>query len=154
MSQDVTLDNQTGEAVVTAADLQGVRTGRVFGFLIDYLIVGILCIPFALIIGFLGIITLGLAWGLYAFLPLIVAAIYLALTLGGPNQATVGMRMMGVGIRRLDGRKVDPLLAVLHGVLFWVIHSVAVILPLFVTFFSSKKRLAHDILLGTYVVRD
>ena len=51
----------------------------------------------------------------------------------------------------LDGSRVDPLLATLHAVLFWFIHSIAVVLPLFVTFFSSKKRLLHDILLGTFV---
>lgn len=154
MDSKPTIDNTTGAPVVTSAELQGVRTSRLLSFFIDYLIVGILCIPFAVIIALLGILTFGLAWGLYAILPAIVAVIYLGLTMGGPNQATVGMRMMGIRIKRLDGKQVDPILAALHGILFWVIHTVAVILPLFVSFFSSKKRLIHDILLGTYVARD
>lgn len=147
-----TIDNTTGATVVTSAQLAGVRTSRILSFFIDYLIVGILCIPFAIIIGILGVITFGLAWALYAFLLPLVAVMYLAFTMGGPNQATVGMKMMGVKVMRLDGKKVDPILAVLHGILFWVIHFTFFLL--IVSFFSSKKRLLHDILLGTYVTRD
>ena len=154
MSQETIIDNETSKPVVTAAALEGVRTSRVLAFLIDYLIIGILCIPFAVIIGLLGILTLGLAWGLYAFLLPVVALLYLAFTMGGANQATVGMRMMGIRIARLDGKKVDPLLACLHGILFWVIHPMTAWLLVLVTFFSSKKRLLQDILLGTYVARD
>jgi len=153
MSDEQIIDHETHAPVITPAQLDGVRTGRVFGFFIDYLIVAALCIPFAIVIGILGVVTFGLAWGLYAILPFIVAIIYLAVTMGGSQQSTIGMRMMGIKIKRLDGKKIDPLLAALHGILFWVIHSIAVILPLFVTFFSSRKRLLHDILLGTYVVR-
>ena len=153
MSGETIIDNETGRPVITAEQLDGVRTSRVFAFFIDYLIIGILCVPAAIVIGILGIPTLTLAWALYPILPGLVAIIYLALTMGGKRQATIGMAMMGVKIKRLDGTPVDPLLAILHGILFWVIHSIAVIIPLLVTFFSSKKRLLHDILLGTYVVR-
>ncbi|MEE9375455.1 MAG: RDD family protein, partial [Rhizobiaceae bacterium] len=55
-------------------------------------------------------------------------------------------------IKKLDGSKVDPFLAILHGVLFWVINFTVFMLA--ISFFSSKKRLAQDILLGTYVGRD
>ena len=154
MNTSQTIDNDTGARVVSVAELDGVRTARFVSFLIDYVIIAALCIPFAIVIGFLGIITLSLGWGLYPFMVPAVALIYVALTLGGPAQATLGMRFMGVSIKRLDGGRVDPILAVLHSILFWVIHSVAVILPLFVSFFSSKKRLFHDVLLGTYISRD
>ena len=153
MAENITIDNQTHQHVVTREELRGVRTGRVFGFVIDYLIIALLCVPFAILVGIIGVITFGLGWALYAILPALVALCYLALTMGGPNQATIGMRMMGLKIKRLDGGRVDPLLACLHGILFWVIHSFAVVIPLLITFFSSKKRLIHDILLGTYVTR-
>ncbi|MEL6947004.1 MAG: RDD family protein [Pseudomonadota bacterium] len=147
------IDNNTAEDVVTRADLDGVRTARVFAFFIDYLIVGVLCLPFAVVVLLLTVLTFGGAFGLFAVLYPLVAILYLAMTLGGPNQATIGMRMMGVRMKRLGGGRIDPFLAILHGVLFWVIHSFAMILPLIVTFFSSKKRLLHDIVLGVYVVR-
>ena len=152
MTDDI-IDNNTGARVVTAQELDGVRTARVLSFFIDYIIIGLLCIPFALVIGILGIPTFGLAWALYPFLPAAVALIYLAMTMGGPRQATVGMSFMGIRIRKLDGGDVDPFLACLHGILFWVIHTIAVIIPLLITFFSSRKRLLHDVLLGTYVGR-
>ncbi|MEM8749775.1 MAG: RDD family protein [Pseudomonadota bacterium] len=154
MAENITIDSETGQRVLERGELDGVRTSRVLAFFIDWLIIAVLCIPFALIIGFLGILTLGLAWGLYAILPAIVALCYVAITIGGPRQATLGMRFTGVRLKRLDGQRVDPFLAVLHSVLFWVIHSFAVIIPLIVSFFSSKKRLLHDVLLGTYVGRD
>lgn len=153
MTTTSTIDNATGQPVVTAAQLDGVRTARLFAFFIDYALILLLSVPFAVVIFFLGIITLGLAWGLYALLLPLIAIIYLAKTMGGPAQATPGMQIMDIQIKRLDGARVDPFLAILHGILFWVIHTAAAILPLFVTFFSSKKRLIHDILLGTYVSR-
>lgn len=147
------IDNETGARIVTPEELDGVRTARVLAFFLDYIIVGLLSIPLFIVIGLLGIPTLGLAWGLLPFVPAVVALLYLATTMGGPRQATVGMAFMGIRIRKLDGSNVDPLLAVVHGVLFWAIHTIAVIIPLLVTFFSSRKRLIHDILLGTYVGR-
>ncbi|MEM9732974.1 MAG: RDD family protein [Pseudomonadota bacterium] len=144
--------DQAQPAAVTAGQLDGVRTARVLAFVIDYVIIAALCIPFAIIIAFLGVITLGLAWGLYAFLPAAVALFYLAVTMGGEKQATIGMRMMGVRTFKLDGGRIDPFLAMLHGILFWVIHFT--VLLLLVSFFSSHKRLLHDILLGTYIARD
>ncbi|MEL7229574.1 MAG: RDD family protein, partial [Pseudomonadota bacterium] len=88
--------DQAQPTAVTAAQLDGVRTARVLAFVIDYVIIAVLCVPFAIIIAFLGIVTFGLAWGLYAFLPAAVALLYLAITMGGEKQSTIGMRMMGV----------------------------------------------------------
>jgi uncharacterized RDD family membrane protein YckC len=136
---------------LTREQLSGVRTARIFSFFIDYAIIALLTIPFAIIVGILGVLTLGLGWALYAILPAVVAIVYLAMTMGGPNQATIGMGGMGIKIRKLEGGRVDPFLAILHGVLFWVFASFPLLL--LISLVSSKKRLLHDILLGTYVVR-
>ena len=131
----------------------GVRTRRVLAFLIDYLIVGLLLIPFAIIIFFLGILTLGLGWALFCILGPAVALLYVWTTLGGPNQATTGMRIMGIRLDRLDGRPVDGLLAIVHSVLFWAGNVVLTPLVLLVSLFSDRKRTLHDLLLGTVVSR-
>ncbi len=136
---------------VTREQLSGVRTARIFSFFIDYAIVLLLSIPFAIIIGILGLLTFGLGWMLYAILPAVVAVIYLAMTMGGSNQATIGMSMMGIKVRKNEGGRVDPFLAILHGILFWLFASVPLLL--LISFISSKKRLLHDILLGTYVIK-
>jgi uncharacterized RDD family membrane protein YckC len=131
----------------------GVRTRRVFAFVIDYLIVGLLMIPFAILVALLGVLTLGLGWMLFGVLFPAVALIYIWNTLGGPNQATVGMRMMDIRLERLDGQKVDGMLAVIHSVLFWAANAILTPLVLLVTLFTDRKRTLHDLLLGTVVAR-
>ncbi len=154
MENSTTIDHSTGEVIVSEAALEGVRRSRVFAFIIDYLIVAAICIPAAIVVAVLGIVTLGLAWGLFPFLIPVIAILYVAVTMGGEQQATIGMRMNGIKVNKLGGGRVDPLLAGLHHLLFLVIQTFGVLLPLLITFFSSKKRLLHDILLGTYVTRD
>ena len=136
-----------------AASYHEVRRRRALAFVVDYLIIAVLCIPAAILVGFAGIITLGARWLLYAILVPLVAAVYLGVTMGGVKQATIGMGMFSLRINRLDGGLVDTWLAILHGVLFWVIHSLGSPFMLFASFFSSRKRLLQDLLLGTEVVR-
>jgi uncharacterized RDD family membrane protein YckC len=146
-----------GEIIASRLDdasiYDGVRSRRVFAFLIDYLIVGLLVIPFAILVFFLGLLTLGLGWSLFAILGPLVALVYVWNTLGGPNQATVGMRMMGIRLDRLDARPVDGMLAVVHSVLFWAANVVLTPLVLLVSLFADRKRTLHDLLLGTVVTR-
>jgi uncharacterized RDD family membrane protein YckC len=146
-----------GEIITNRLDdrqmYQGVRTSRVFAFLIDYMIVFFLCIPVALLIAILGVATLGVGWMLYGIMFPAVALAYVATTMGGPRQATKGMQMMGLRLERLDGQKVDSLLAVVHTVLFWGLNVVLTPLILLATLFLDRKRTVHDLLLGTVVVR-
>ena len=146
-----------GEIVTNRLDdwrlYQGVRTSRIFAFLIDYVIVFFLCIPVAILIAIIGVATLVIGWILYGIMFPVVALAYVATTLGGPRQATKGMQMMGLKLERLDGQKVDSLLAVVHTVLFWGLNVVLTPLILLATLFLDRKRTVHDLLLGTVVVR-
>lgn len=132
---------------------RGVRTRRIFAFLVDYALVILLCIPVAILIFFLGVFTFGLAFMLYSVLFALVALPYVAFTMGGPNQATPGMRLMNIRIARLDGRPVDGMLAMVHAVLFWAGNVILSPIVLLVSLFSPRKRLLQDFLLGTVVVR-
>ncbi|MEZ2129198.1 MULTISPECIES: RDD family protein [unclassified Sinorhizobium] len=131
----------------------GVLSRRVFAFLVDYVIVLLLCIPAAIVVFFLGIVTLGLGFFLYPILFIIVAALYFGLTLGGPNQASLGMRAMGLAMVRLDGQPMDFLIAIVHLALFWILNSVLTPLILLAGLFIERSRLIHDLLLGTVVIR-
>lgn len=133
---------------------EGVRTRRIFAFLLDYLIVLLLLIPFGILVFLLGIVTLGLGWLAYGILLPVVAIIYVWNTLGGPRQATLGMRAAGIRLERLDGLPVDGMLAVVHSVIFWAANAVLTPVVLVVTLFADRKRTLHDLLLGTVVVRD
>jgi uncharacterized RDD family membrane protein YckC len=132
----------------------GVRTKRILAFVIDYILIGLLMIPVAIVVALLGVLTLGLGWLLFGILGPLVALSYVALTLGGARQATVGMRTMGIHLERLDGRPIDGMLAIVHTVLFWAGNAVLTPLILLATLFLDRKRTVHDLLLGTVVVRD
>lgn len=132
---------------------EGVRTRRVMAFLIDYCIIALLLIPFAIVVFFLGLLTLGLGWMLFSVLGPVVALAYVWNTLGGPSQATVGMAMMAIRLERLDGARIDGLTAVVHTVLFWAGNVIATPLILLATLFLDRKRTVHDLLLGTVVTR-
>ncbi|MEO3998761.1 RDD family protein [Mesorhizobium sp. CAU 1732] len=146
-----------GEIITSRLDdmrvYEGVRTRRVMAFLIDYVIIAILLIPFAVIVFLLGIITLGLGWMLFSILGPAVALAYVWNTLGGPNQATVGMRMMSIRLERLDGQPTDGMLAIVHSVLFWAGNVVLTPFILLATLFLERKRTLHDLLLGTVITR-
>lgn len=132
---------------------EGVRSRRVFAFLVDYAIVLLLLIPVAILVAVFGLLTLGLGWMLFGILTPLVALSYVALTMGGRAQATIGMRLMSVRLERLDGRPVDWLLATVHAVLFWAGNVIVTPLILLVALFAERKRTLHDILLGTVVTR-
>jgi uncharacterized RDD family membrane protein YckC len=132
---------------------RGVRTRRVFAFFVDYALILLLCIPVSIVIFFLGIFTLGLGFALYSILFALVALPYVGFSMGGASQATPGMRLMGIRIARLDGRPVDGLLAMVYTVLFWAANVILTPFIVLISLFSPRKRLLHDMLLGTVVVR-
>ena len=132
---------------------QGVRSRRIMAFFIDYALVIALCIPAAILVFFLGVFSLGLGWMLYSVLFALVALPYVGLTLGGERQATPGMQVAGVRMVRTDGGRVDPMLAMVHAVLFWA-GNVIFMPILLICLVTDRKRLLHDILLGVVVIRD
>ena len=132
---------------------EGVRTRRVIAFLIDYVLIAILVIPVAVLIAFFGVLTLGLGWLLYGIIGPMVALAYVATTMGGRAQATKGMQWIGIRVERLDGRPLDPLLAMVHTVLFWAGNVFLTPLILIAPLFVDRKRTVHDLLLGTVVTR-
>ncbi len=135
------------------ARLDGVRTRRVYAFLIDAAIVFLLSIPVSIVIFLLGIVTLGLGFFLYAIMFPVLAITYVAYTMGSEDQATVGMKANDIYLSRLDGGRIDPVTAIVHSVLFWAGNAVLTPLVLLVTLFSDRKRTLHDLLLGTIVLR-
>ncbi|KFB10463.1 RDD family protein [Nitratireductor basaltis] len=145
----------SGQDVVLRDEaLDGVRTRRVLAFCVDYLLIGLLLVPVAIIVFFIGIVTLGLGWFLFGVLAPLTALLYVGATLGGSAQSTIGMRMMGLKMLRTDGGRVDWMLAIVHTVLFWAGNAVLTPLILLASLFLSNKRTLHDLLLGTVVVRE
>jgi uncharacterized RDD family membrane protein YckC len=151
MSRGITSATIENDGV--AKPYEEVLRRRIMAFAADYVFIAIIVVALGLVIGILGILTFGLAWLLYAILVPMVAVPYFALTLGGPQQATPGMRAMGIRIAKDDGGSVDWLIATVHVVLFWVFNAVLTPLVLLLALFTSRKRTLHDILLSTSMVR-
>ena len=133
--------------------LDGVRTRRVYAFVIDAVIVFLLSIPVFIVIFLLGVVTLGLGFILYAIMFPVLAISYVAYTMGSEDQATVGMKANDIYLSRFDGGRIDPVTEIVHSVLFWAGNAVLTPLVLLVTLFSDRKRTLHDLLLGTVVLR-
>jgi len=90
---------------------------------------------------------------LFAVLFALVAMLYFGLTVGGREQASLGMRIMGVAIARTDGRPMDFLTAIVHLAIFWIANALLTPLILLIGLFTDRGRLLHDLLIGTVAVR-
>jgi uncharacterized RDD family membrane protein YckC len=134
---------------------RGVLTRRVFAFLIDLVVLAIPVILAYVFIAVFGLITLGLGWLLFWLVwpaSVIWAVIYYGASLGGPHSATMGMRVMDLELRTWYGAPSYFVLGATHAVLFWVSISFLTPLVLLIGLFNGRRRLLHDIILGTVVI--
>ena len=134
---------------------RGVLTRRVLAFLIDLVVISIPVILAIIFIAIFGVVTLGLGWVLFWLVSpasVIWALIYYGATLGGPHSATMGMRVMDLQLRTWYGAPSYFVLGAMHAVLFWVSVSFLTPLILLVGLFNGRRRLLHDIILGTVVI--
>jgi uncharacterized RDD family membrane protein YckC len=133
----------------------GVLARRMMAFVIDIIVISIPVIFAALFILIFGLITLGFGWILFWLwwpAAVIWAVIYYGITLGGPQSATIGMRVMNIQMRTWYGAPSYFLLGVTHAILFWLTVSLLTPFILLVGFFSTRRRLLHDMLIGAVVI--
>jgi uncharacterized RDD family membrane protein YckC len=134
---------------------EGVLGRRMLGYLVDLVMIFLLAALLWVVIAIVGLITFGLGWGLFALLPF-TGVLYSAITLGGPKQATIGMRMMGVrGLDAATGGPVDRLRAAVHALLFYVAATTFLlwVVDVFIGLARPDRRLGHDLLVGLMFVR-
>jgi uncharacterized RDD family membrane protein YckC len=128
------------------------RTKRSIAFLIDVVAITVLMIVASVVVFVLGVVTLGLGWLLYFILWPAVAILYYVLAFAGGSPCTPGMKFAGIELRMWYGDRPDLLIGLAHPVLFYL--SVTFLTPfiVLVSLLSPRKRLAHDLVLGTIVV--
>ena len=134
---------------------RGVLTRRVIAFLIDLVVLSVPVIVGYVFIAVFGLITLGLGWALFWLAwpaSVIWAIVYYGASLGGPYSATLGMRVMDLELRTWYGASGYFVLGAMHAVLFWLSISFLSPLILLVGLFNGRRRLLHDIVLGTVVI--
>ena len=136
---------------------EGVLPRRVVAFVIDVFIITVPVVLAAMFIFAFGIVTFGLGWVLFWLLPagtFIWAICYFGITLGGPDSATIGMRAVDLEMRTWYGAPAYFVLGAVHAIVFWISISALTPLILWVCFFNERRRLLHDIVLGTVVINN
>jgi uncharacterized RDD family membrane protein YckC len=136
---------------------EGVLVRRVVAFFIDVLMIAIPLAFLALFIFMFGLVTLGLGWFLFlAFGPVAViwAILYYGLTFGSVHSATIGMRMMDIEMRIWYGAPAYFVLGAVHAIGYWISVSFLTPLILLVALVNDRKRLLHDMAVGTIIVNN
>jgi uncharacterized RDD family membrane protein YckC len=145
--------NPAFDVVSHPALFDGVIGRRVGAFIVDAIIIAVLTVIVWIALLVLGLLTFFLTWLLLGIAFPVVGLGYNALTVGGANQSTIGMRTMGIKVMMWHGGAVTPIIAAFHALLFWV--SLTVFCPILLwALFDRQKRCLHDILAGVVLVRD
>jgi len=137
---------------------EGVLARRLVAFVIDVIIIGIPVVLVTMFVFIFGLVTFGLGWWL--FWPLlgpatvIWAICYYGLTFGSPASATIGMRVMDLEMCTWYGSLAYFVLGAVHAIVFWITVSVLTPLVLLVALFNERRRLLHDMLVGTVVINN
>ena len=136
---------------------EGVLARRCIAFLIDVTIITIPVLFAIVFISIFGLVTLGLGWLLFWLLsPAVViwAICYYGLTFGSPASATIGMRVMDLEMRTWYGAPAYFVLGAVHAIAYWLTVSYLTPLILLAAFFNARRRLLHDMLVGTIVINN
>ena len=136
---------------------EGGLARRVVAFVIDVVIIAVPVVLAAMFIFAFGIVTLGLGFALYWLLSpatVVWALVYFGVTLGGPRSATIGMRIVDLEMRTWYGAPAYFVLGAVHAIAFWFTVSFFTPFILLVAFFNERRRLLHDIMLGTVIINN
>src|SRR6266852_7504614 len=136
---------------------EGVLARRVLAFFIDVFLIAIPVVFAGLFIFVFGLVTFGLGWALYWLLSpaaVIWARVHYGTTFGSPASATIGMRVMDLEMRTWYGAPAYFVLGAVHAVVYWVAVSFLTPFILLVALFNDRRRLLHDMLVGTIVINN
>lgn len=126
---------------------EGVILRRILAYLIDVaILLGVTGFMWMLVV-----LTLGMLAPIAAILTPLIPLAYHTLLIGGRDSATLGMRMMTIHVRRIDGGAPDYPQAGLLTLLFYASMALTGLL-LVVAFFNERGRCLHDYLSGTITV--
>jgi uncharacterized RDD family membrane protein YckC len=130
----------------------GITLRRIIAYLVDVIVIAAATSVAGIGFAVLGVLSFGLLSPLLAVLLLIVPLAYHTLLIGGPGAATLGMRLFGIEVRRIDGAPPGYPLAALQTIVFYVTVAFTSWLVLLVALFNERGRTLHDYLCGTVVV--
>lgn len=137
-----------------AAASRGVLWRRIGAYVVDASIILMVNVVLHVLLFIMGFLTFGLSWLLLGPITFMTVALaYDTLLIGGEKAATPGMRLFGVEMQGVEGRRPDYLQSLLMSALFYVTVPVTGFLILLIALFTDGNRTAHDILSGMTAVR-
>jgi uncharacterized RDD family membrane protein YckC len=130
----------------------GVLPRRVCGWLVDLLLIGVICaVLWGVLLAF-GVLTLGLGLPLLGLLPIVPFCYHLGFLLS-PAAATPGQSLFGLVVcRDEDLGRPEPLQALIFTVGLYLTLAAGVIW-LGIALFTIRRRALHDMAAGLVVVR-
>lgn len=132
---------------------EGVLMRRVWAWVIDFLLVGVIVAVLWVALFAFGVLTLGLGFPLLGLLP-IVPLVYHTLFVASRRAATPGQALMDLVVRRDEDLGGPTLLqAIVFTAGLWLTLGAGVIW-LAAALFTTRKRTLHDIVSGLVVVRN
>jgi len=131
----------------------GIRTRRIFGFLVDLAMILLATCAAWFVLSLAGLLSLGLLLPLVPLGVGIIPVAYHSLLVGGAQSATIGMRLFDVEVRNWTGGRPTLFQAFLMAVLFYTSIGFTGCIILLVSLFNGRGRTLHDFLSGTVVVR-
>ncbi|SEQ63036.1 Uncharacterized membrane protein YckC, RDD family [Devosia sp. YR412] len=138
----------------TAPELfEGVLTRRVFAFIIDLIVMGMLILAFSLVGLIAGFLTFGLAWLALMFVVPATIVLYYGATLGSSRRATLGMQMMDIVLTPTRNQPLDGWMAIIHAGVFWLTTWISWPISLLFALFTPRRQMIHDLVVGTLMVR-
>jgi len=131
---------------------EGVLARRVFAWLLDVPLIGLIVVALWFVLLLFGVLTLGLGLPLLGVLPFVPFCYHL-LFVAAPASATPGQQALGLVVRRNDdlGRP-TPVQAFIYTLLFYLTLATTGLLLLF-ALFTIRHRTLHDLASGLVVVR-
>ncbi|WP_460020792.1 RDD family protein [Magnetospira thiophila] len=129
----------------------GIVFKRLLAFFLDGAIIVGLMVGGWVISLFATVGTFGLLSPLFAIL-ILIPLIYHTLMIGGERSATLGMRALGIEVRRWDGGRPDYLQAAIQTLLFYGSIAATSTLILVIGLFNDRRRCLHDYLSGSVIV--
>jgi len=131
---------------------EGVLARRVFAWLLDVPLIGLIVVALWFVLLLFGVLTLGLGLPLLGVLPFVPFCYHL-LFVAAPASATPGQQALGLAVRRNDdlGRP-TPVQAFIYTLLFYLTLATTGLLLLF-ALFTIRHRTLHDLASGLVVER-
>ena len=131
---------------------KGVLARRVFAYCIDVILIALLLVPVWVFCAMLTVVSFGLLSPVWLIFGLVPVA-YHSLLIGGPRSATLGMRLFEIEVRSWTGERPSILQAFIQTVIFYLTTAATCWLILLIAPFERRRRMLHDILAGTLVIR-